>query len=285
MHKNIDETGQIAKLNLFSGDKDQLLNQIRDHLDTPKNSRDTASNILTIATPNSEIVVQSRYDTIFAALLDQFSIRIPDGAGLVKAAQMIGALPKIRRRIAGVDVVKAVLAESFLASGTVFILGGRGYGGLQYESWFVRDVTKTEGVDNTPDNNKTLWWHYGFLESSDQSPEEEHAIREAIEKIKPVVVFVALGAPGQERWVQRNKEWLAVAGVRVAMVVGGSFDMLLGKITRAPEWMQKNGLEWIYRLYQEPSRWRRQLRLVQFVYIFGLEWFRAQLNKQNHIKK
>jgi N-acetylglucosaminyldiphosphoundecaprenol N-acetyl-beta-D-mannosaminyltransferase len=75
-------------------------------------------------------------------------------------------------------------------------------------------------------------------------------------------VFVAFGPPAQELWIARNRDRL---GARVAMGVGGAFDMLAGEVPRAPVWMQRGGLEWMYRLGRQPWRWRRMLALPRFV--------------------
>jgi N-acetylglucosaminyldiphosphoundecaprenol N-acetyl-beta-D-mannosaminyltransferase len=77
------------------------------------------------------------------------------------------------------------------------------------------------------------------------------------------ILLVAYGAPQQDLWIARYREQLKV---KVAMGVGGSFDFVVGHIPRAPRWMRQVGLEWLYRLYQQPSRWRRMLRLPLFVW-------------------
>ena len=125
-----------------------------------------------------------------------------------------------------------------------------------------------------PNSEKSaLYWHEAFLNVTQQTQEENIVLLDFIRKLKPVAVFVALGAPHQEKWIVDNKKFLEESGVRVAMVVGGSFDVLLGKIARAPKWMQKIGLEWLFRLFQEPWRWRRQLKLLSFVKMVFQEAF------------
>ncbi|MDR7457873.1 MAG: WecB/TagA/CpsF family glycosyltransferase, partial [Armatimonadota bacterium] len=84
------------------------------------------------------------------------------------------------------------------------------------------------------------------------APEEEPAVVEAIRQARPDVLLVALGAPRQERWMQR---WLPVLRVPVAIGVGGSLDVLAGRVPRAPAWMQRVGLEWLWRAAREPRRW------------------------------
>ena len=86
-----------------------------------------------------------------------------------------------------------------------------------------------------------------------------------IKQIKPRLVFVALGAPTQELWIAQHRNLLRKNNVEIAMAVGGSFDYLLNKVPRAPRWMQKLGLEWLFRLIIEPWRIKRQLRLIGFI--------------------
>ena len=98
--------------------------------------------------------------------------------------------------------------------------------------------------------------------------EEEGEIVCMIQRAKPDVLFVAYGAPQQDKWVSRNLERL---GVPVAMGVGGAFDFISGRAKRAPRWVQHLGLEWLHRLYREPWRWRRMLALPRFVWLVLLE--------------
>src|SRR5690606_32292622 len=85
-------------------------------------------------------------------------------------------------------------------------------------------------------------------------PEEEPAVLDSIREMRPDVILVALGVPRQEKWIARHQEAL---GIPVAMGVGGSFDVFAERVQRAPAWMQRLHLEWLFRLYQEPWRWRR----------------------------
>lgn len=84
------------------------------------------------------------------------------------------------------------------------------------------------------------------------------------EKISVDILFVALGAPKQEMWMHEN--WKDI-NAKAVMGVGGAFDYVSGKVVRAPKWMRKVGLEWLYRLVRQPWRWSRQLSLLEFVYV------------------
>ena len=85
-----------------------------------------------------------------------------------------------------------------------------------------------------------------------------------IQRAEPDILFVAYGAPQQDKWIARNLERL---GVPVAMGVGGAFDFISGRAKRAPRWLQRLGLEWLHRLACEPWRWRRMMALPRFVWL------------------
>jgi len=102
-----------------------------------------------------------------------------------------------------------------------------------------------------------------------RSKKENEEILRQIRKAKPSILFVALSFPKQEQWIHENQEALARMGVKVAMGVGGTFDFLVGTATRAPESMQKLGLEWLWRLIKEPRRIGRILRAV-FVFPYTI---------------
>lgn len=94
------------------------------------------------------------------------------------------------------------------------------------------------------------------------SADEESNIIEQINASNPDVLLVALGAPRQEKWIYKNKHRL---NAKICIGVGGTFDVLAGRAKRAPVFFQKNGLEWLYRLYKEPWRFIRMLDLPRFI--------------------
>lgn len=207
---------------------------------------------LTIATPNPEQIVQAEEDAEFKKTLSEFDLFLPDGQGVISASKMLGK--PLQERIAGVDVVSDLLAEMKEKSWTGLIVGGKGY-----------DAKKaTDSDDNFFElkmNGTSLFWYKDFDRNEAADTED---ILNWIKKKKPTFVFVALGAPYQENWIIEHCDELEKAGVKCVMVVGGAFDVLSGQLKRAPETIQQMGLEWGWRLLQQPSRWRRQLRLAKF---------------------
>ena len=101
----------------------------------------------------------------------------------------------------------------------------------------------------------------GVYAGSPRASEEDDIIR-TIRAVSPDLLLVAYGVPAEEKWIARNRQRL---GVPVMMGVGGAFDFAAGVTKRAPGWIRRLGLEWLYRLVREPWRWRRQLALPRFL--------------------
>lgn len=111
-------------------------------------------------------------------------------------------------------------------------------------------------IARTYPNVAILGRHHGFFQ-----PEEEAKIVEEIRSSAPDFLIVALGSPYAEHWIHKHREILQA---KVAIGVGGSLDVIAGKVKRAPQLWQRLHAEWLYRLIQQPSRWRRQLILPRF---------------------
>ncbi len=253
--KMIDQLAFLFDFPLFSRTKDELLSQIVNHLQTGKKP-------LVVFTPNPEQIVQSISNKSFGRTLLAADVRIPDGVGLVWASRLLskrtGQSP-LTERVAGSDVVSAILSDPSF-QGPALIVGGRDYAG------------RTLGT-------APLFWTAGYDVVAKQTPTEEQEIVAEIQKLRPEIVFVAFGAPHQEEWILNHKQLLESVGVKLVMSVGGAFDMLFGLVPRAPRWMQKVGLEWLYRLARQPWRWRRQLRLVQFIALVAKEFIRPRSHR------
>jgi N-acetylglucosaminyldiphosphoundecaprenol N-acetyl-beta-D-mannosaminyltransferase len=102
-----------------------------------------------------------------------------------------------------------------------------------------------------------------FIQDGFFAPNEESGVLERAQAADSDYLFVALDTPRQDDWIHRQ---LGVLGARVVMGVGGSFDVFAGRLRRAPRWMRTGGLEWLYRLWQEPHRWRRMAALPGFFF-------------------
>jgi len=198
----------------------------------------------TVFTPNSEMVMGGIKDRGLLEIFNKGDLVVPDGIGLVYASRKYGnPLPE---RIAGFDLMMEILKLLDRQGKSIFLLGGRpGVAGKAAE----RISTRFSGV-------QIKGYYHGYF-----TDEEDREVIERINSCKPDVLFVALGSPKQEKWIYRYKNEL---NVKIAMGVGGSFDVLAGDVKRAPEAFRRLGLEWFYRLVTQPWRAKRMLVLPVF---------------------
>ncbi|MGA9041495.1 MAG: WecB/TagA/CpsF family glycosyltransferase [Terriglobales bacterium] len=197
-----------------------------------------------VVTPNAQHVVMLAKDEYFRQIYSEAAFVLPDGVSLLLAARLMGH--KILHRVSGVDMFEALCREAAREGLRVFLLGGR-----------PGSAEKTAA---------TLCARYpGLIVSGTCCPPlgfehdqtQKDAIEANIKSARPHLLFVAFGAPKQEYWIYEHARKL---GVPVAMGVGGSFEMVGGVVTRAPVWVRKTGMEWLYRFLREPRRlWKRYL--------------------------
>jgi len=260
--KNTDKSNFLSYLNLYS-------NRVSDLLEKIAILPNKKKQLVTLFTPNPEQIVLAQNNKSFAKVLCQADYLVPDGIGLVVASRLfslVGRGDKIKERIPGVDLVKKILSQAKDKKATVMVIGGVSYNNLNYLQWQIRECPVDVGPKSASKvSGQTLWWTSGYVNALAPTTVEHTAVKNCIQKVLPDVVFIALGAPAQEQWISDNRAFLEKNGVQLAMVVGGAFDMLLGKVQRAPAFMRTIGLEWLYRLIQEPWRWRRQLSLITFI--------------------
>jgi N-acetylglucosaminyldiphosphoundecaprenol N-acetyl-beta-D-mannosaminyltransferase len=223
---------------------------------------DQAKATLSIFTPNPEQVVLTKQDPAFAKNLQQADYLLADGIGLVWASRLLklfGRLPAaLTERLAGVEVVEYLLDLAQQHELKALVIGGRDYKG-SYQGESFEDQSSLLKI------GPNLYWTEAYQEKNEILPVEEQSLAAIIKKLQPSLVFVALGAPDQEKWIVEHLQLLQSNRVRIAMAVGGSFDFILAKVPRAPQLVQKIGLEWLYRLIKQPWRYRRQLRLLAFI--------------------
>ncbi len=254
---NVDASQIFLKLNGFLNDKKPAL----------------------ICTPNTEMVILAQEDSEFKEILNNRSkLNLPDGFGLLWAAKfntlpapnliilreiiifiewlfsilIIPIAPRffnnpIRERIAGADFIRTIAKFAADQRLRVFLLGG---------APTVAERTALQLQTEIPDL-KISGVHSG-------KADETSEIIGAINKSRSDILLVAFGAPKQEKWLAEN---LKKTKCKIGIGLGGSFDFVAGVRKRAPKWMQKSGLEWLFRLYSEPSRIKRQLALPKFIWL------------------
>lgn len=196
-----------------------------------------------IVTANPEIVMYAQRDSNYKKLLKEANFVVPDGIGIVKAAKLLNL--SLHERIPGFDLMMNLLKAANKHNKKVYMLGGQKEVLLGAE----------KSIRNRYPNVEIVGSHHGYFNWEDPS-----VINDII-KTRPDLVFVALGFPKQEKWIHEHIDKVE-KGIFIG--VGGSFDVLAGKVKRAPFLWQKLNLEWLYRLIQQPSRWKRMLVLPQF---------------------
>ena len=207
-----------------------------------------------VATVNPEFVMRARQDPAFRRLLNEVDLATPDGAGIILASVLLGR--RLRGRTTGVALSEQLVALAAARGYRLFLLGAQpGVAAEAGRIWLGR---------------------YPGLQVAGAYPgspaeDEREEITARITASGADLLFVAFGAPAQDLWIARNRA--ALPSVRLALGVGGVFDYLTGRVPLAPPLLRRAGLEWLYRLYRQPWRWRRMLALPAFgAAVLGQRW-------------
>jgi N-acetylglucosaminyldiphosphoundecaprenol N-acetyl-beta-D-mannosaminyltransferase len=200
-----------------------------------------------IVTINTEMLVAAHDDPLFRQILNACELNVADGVGVIWAARWLGRpLPE---RVTGSDGIHTLAAHCAQRGYRPFFLGA---------APGVADIVAQRlAAENRGLVVAGVW-------SGSPRPEDEGPIVARVRAAAPDLLFVAYGVPAEEVWIARNRDRL---GVPAMLGVGGAFDFVAGVTRRAPTWMRRVGLEWLYRLVQEPWRWRRQLALPRFAFL------------------
>jgi N-acetylglucosaminyldiphosphoundecaprenol N-acetyl-beta-D-mannosaminyltransferase len=190
-----------------------------------------------VVTLNTEFVMAAQRHLAFRRAINEAVLVLPDGIGVVWATHYLGQ--PAPERVTGTDTLVA-LAKRCAASGYRLYLLGAAPGVAGAAGSYLREVAPGLEIVGTY--------------AGSPAPDEEDAIIERIKTACTDVLCVAYGAPAQDLWIRRNLSRLPAA---VAIGVGGAYDFLSGRQRRAPRIMQRTGLEWLYRLYRQPWRWRQ----------------------------
>lgn len=194
-------------------------------------------------TPNAEIVWEAMHDETFQAIVNGASLVLPDGAGVVLGAKILGR--PLKGKVAGIDFADCMADHLAKNGGSLYLLGSKpGIAELAAEN--LRKKHPGLVISGTAD---------GYFK-------DDEPVIEKIQAANPDVLFVCLGAPKQEKFMAKYKDRLHV-GLMIGL--GGSLDGFAGAVRRAPKWMIRCNLEWLYRLIKEPRRLGRMMRLPKFV--------------------
>ncbi|SDO84165.1 N-acetylglucosaminyldiphosphoundecaprenol N-acetyl-beta-D-mannosaminyltransferase [Selenomonas ruminantium] len=215
----------------------QAVAQVEGYMDEKKN--------VLIATANAEMIMRATHDTELKDILNAAALVVPDGAGTVWAAHHLGY--EMPERVAGYDLAQELMRIAPSKKQRVFFFGS---------APGVAEKAKAKAEALYP-GIEIVGTRDGYFK-----PEDEPAIIEEIKAAKPDLLLAALGVPKQEKWLYAHLQEL---NVPVSIGVGGTLDVMAGVMKRAPYWMQKAKLEWLFRGLLQPKRAGRLMALPKFV--------------------
>lgn len=207
-----------------------------------------------VATSDANSILRAQKDEEYAAIIRRAALVTPDGFGVIWGARLMN-LP-VYERVTGVDMVTGICERATKKGHSIYILGSEP--GIA--------ATAAQKLAAQYPGLKIAGTQHGFWKKEGISDE---AIVSQIAQAKPDVLFVAFGIPAQEKFIAENLHSL---NVPVSIGVGGSFDVYSEKLRRAPIYIQRSGLEWLYRVWQEPWRWKRMGYVPQFMAFALREW-------------
>lgn len=230
------------RVNILGVDVDAVT--MAEAVDVVRRAMDTRAGVM-VATANAEMLMRATHDDELRHILNASALVVPDGAGTVWAARHLGhAMPE---RVAGYDLAQELLRCAPAEGRRVYFFGS---------APGVAEKAKAKAEQLYP-GIEIVGVRNGFF-----SPADNAAIIAEIRAARPDLLLVALGVPKQEKWIAAH---LAALDVPVAIGVGGTLDVMAGVMKRAPHWMQKAKLEWLFRGLMQPKRAGRLLALPKFV--------------------
>ena len=230
------------RVNILGVDVDAVT--MAEAVDVVRRAMDTRAGVM-VATANAEMLMRATHDEELRRILNASALVVPDGAGTVWAARHLGhAMPE---RVAGYDLAQELLRCAPAEGRRVYFFGA---------APGVAEKAKAKAEQLYP-GIEIVGVRNGFF-----SPADNAAIIAEVRAARPDLLLVALGVPKQEKWIAAH---LAELDVPVAIGVGGTLDVMAGVMKRAPHWMQKAKLEWLFRGLMQPKRAGRLLALPKFV--------------------
>lgn len=214
---------------------DELLPKVFDQIEKQQKSL--------IVAINPEKIIKAKEDPALKTLLNNAEFQIPDGIGVILASKIQKG--QIKSRVTGVDMMLRLCEEAAQRKKPIFLYGG-----------------KPGIADQAAKKLQELYPSIKIAGTQDGYEKDNQKVIDKINEAKPDLLFVAMGSPKQENWINANRDQLHPT---IYQGVGGSFDVLAGNVKRAPEAFQKVGMEWFYRLMKEPHRIKRQIALPLFL--------------------
>lgn len=243
------EKVKVLNVSFTKGTKNEILEYLFKKLKNP-------SNPFYIVTPNPEMIMLARRDNKFSLALENAEIALPDGVGVLHAANVLGITGL--HRVTGVDFMEEICREAVEKGVSIGLLGGKKGVAEKASKCLLRKYPQLKLAYVSEE-----WNDEGFANAFSLT---KGVVVDGKKPLRPLeevdVLFVAFGFPKQELWMQ---ERIGKLPVKVMMGVGGAFDYLSGDVPRAPVFMRDLGLEWLFRLVVQPWRLKRQLALWEFM--------------------
>ena len=194
---------------------------------------------------NPEIIIKNYRNKKIVNYFNSQKYQIPDGVGVVLASKINHG--NIKNRITGIDLMNFICRESVKYNAKIFFYGSK------------------DGIAKKAKNELEILYPNINIVGTCNGYTDEKLVLEKINELNPDILFVGLGSPMQEQFIMENQPVLK--NIKIFMPVGGSFDVISKTLKRAPSWIIKANLEWLYRLFQEPKRFFRQFNLIKFVFL------------------
>lgn len=225
---------RILKYDVFNGNKQELINYIEEF------------DKLNIISGNPEVLYNGLNNKLlFSNFTGQRAIIIPDGIGTVLASKIVKK--PVKEKIAGIEVMEEIIKKCERENKGIYLIGAK------------QDILESciEKLKSKYPKLNIAGSHNGYFDLNNCNN-----IIEDIQQQKPYALFVAMGSPRQDIFIINNMDKFPC---KIFMGVGGSFDVFSGKINRAPNWMIKLGIEWLYRVSKEPWRIKRLSSIPKFL--------------------
>jgi len=202
-------------------------------------------------------VILARSDREFKEIMNNASLTLADGMGIILASKLLGE--SLKERVTGVDLIPHLCKFSQESGSSIFFFGSL--------SGVVEDaIAKLK--------QKFPKMNVAGLQNGYFDKNIEGEIITKINSSGTDILLVGLGQPAQEKWIYNNRDKIN----SVCIGIGGSFDVISGRISRAPKILQQCGLEWLYRLFLQPYRFKRMLWLPYFIWLVLIEAFKKRYN-------
>jgi N-acetylglucosaminyldiphosphoundecaprenol N-acetyl-beta-D-mannosaminyltransferase len=226
----------ILGVNVSTYNYNELINELDYTIKENKKAR--------IVAINPEKIMMAREDKEMMGLINGSTYQIPDGVGILIASKLLSG--KVTSRVTGVGLMEKLLELAHAKKYRIYLYGA-----------------KEEVIVQAKNTINQIYPDAIISGYSNGYTKDQASLINDINESKADILFVALGSPRQEKWIAENYEKLHV---KVFQGVGGSFDVISGNVKRAPAFFQSTGLEWLYRLASQPSRFKRQLALPKFLF-------------------